>query len=230
MPHILVIEDEPAVRSALLRTLAAAGWATSSAGTGMSGLEALVRGRPDLVVLDLGLPDVDGVALLRMLRAVNQVPVIVASAQDQDRTVVAALDAGADDYVIKPFGADTLAARIRAVLRRGADAGPTATVLVVGGLELSVETRTAVLDGAVLELSPKEFDLLTYLARRPGHVISKRELLAEVWSQPYTHTDKTVDVHLSWLRAKLGETARVPRYLHTVRGVGVKVSPPAPID
>jgi len=228
MPHILVIEDDADVRSALLHALASAGYATSSAGTGMGGLQAFVAGRPDLVLLDLGLPDIGGVDLLRMLRAVDTVPVIVASAQDSESTMIDALDAGADDYVVKPFGTSQLTARVRAVLRRGA--GPTAaTVLQVGGLTLALETRIATLDGRTLELSPREFDMLAHLASRPGHVISKRELLTEVWHLPWTHADKTVDVHLSWLRAKLRETARDPRYLHTIRGVGIRLAAPAGI-
>ena len=227
MPHILVVEDDPAVRSALLRALGDRGYATSSAATGMSGLATAVDQRPDLVVLDLGLPDVDGVELLRMLRAVSTVPVIVATARDDERQIVRALDAGADDYLIKPFGAAQLDARIRAVLRRsasGEDGRPAA--IKVGGLVIDPNARTAVLDGAALDLSAREFDLLRYLAERTDQVVSKRELLTEVWRMPYGGADKTVDVHLSWLRRKLGETAQAPRYLHTVRSVGVRLTAP----
>lgn len=227
MPHILVVEDDPAVRSALLRALADRGYATSSAPTGMSGLATAVDQRPDLVVLDLGLPDVDGGELLRMLRAISAVPVIVATARDDEKQIVRALDAGADDYLIKPFGAAQLDARIRAVLRRsvvGEDVRPAA--IKVGGLVIDPNDRTAVLDGASLDLSAREFDLLRYLAERPDQVVSKRELLTEVWRLPYGGADKTVDVHLSWLRRKLGETALAPRYLHTTRSVGVRLTAP----
>jgi DNA-binding response OmpR family regulator len=182
--------------------------------------------RPDLVVLDLGLPDLDGREVLAMLRAVDDVPVIVATARDGDPDIVAALGAGADDYLVKPFSGAQLHARIGAVLRRaGADADIDPTV-VVGGLRIDPRSREAVLDGSTLELTPREFDLLYYLAARPGQVVSKRELSTQVWQAPYGGADKTVDVHLSWLRRKLGETAQEPRFIHTVRGVGVKLTPP----
>jgi DNA-binding response OmpR family regulator len=227
MPHILVLEDDPQVRRALLRALAERGYATSSAGAGMPGLEAALRDRPDLVLLDLGLPDIDGHQVLRMVRAVSTVPVIVATARDEETEMVRALDGGADDYLVKPFGAAQLDARIRAVLRRAADGtGGRLAPLTVGGLVLDPGARTATVDGQPMELTPREFDLLRYLAERAGQVVSKRELLAEVWHQPYGGTDKTVDVHLSWLRRKLGETAQRPRYLHTVRGVGVRLAEP----
>jgi DNA-binding response OmpR family regulator len=140
--------------------------------------------------------------------------------------MVRALDAGADDYIIKPFGAEQLDARIRAVLRRvGAD-GPDAAV-TVGGLRLDSRARRATLDGRVLDLTPREFDMLHYLAARPDQVVTKGELLTHVWQIPYASADKTVDVHLSWLRRKFGETAQQPRYLHTVRRVGIRLSAPA---
>ena len=138
---------------------------------------------------------------------------------------MAVLDAGADDYLVKPFSAAQLDARIRAVLRRGGQATPDAEV-AVGGLRIDPRSRRASLDGAELDLTPREFALLHYLAARADEVISKRELLTEVWQLPYGGADKTVDVHLSWLRRKLGETAQDPRYLHAVRGVGVRVSAP----
>jgi two-component system KDP operon response regulator KdpE len=234
MPHILVVEDDAAVRSALLRALGDRGYATSSAPTGMAGLATAVDSQPDLVVLDLGLPDVDGGELLRMLRAVSAVPVIVATARDDEQQIVRALDAGADDYLIKPFGAAQLDARIRAVLRRATspeDGRPAA--ISIGGLVIEPNARTVTLDGVRLELSAREFDLLRYLAERADQVVSKRELLTEVWRLPYGGADKTVDVHLSWLRRKLGETAQSPRYLHTVRSVGVRLTAPgvpAPVD
>jgi len=226
MPQILVIEDDPRVRTALVRTLTDRGYAVTTQSDGPSGLQAAVRDRPDLVLLDLGLPNLDGYEVLRMLRAVSSVRVIVATARDDEAQIVRALDAGADDYLIKPFGGAQLDARIRAVLRRGGDPGP-ARALVVGGLALDVAGRTATLDGEALDLSPREFDLLRYLAERAGTVVTKRELLTEVWQLPYGGGDKTVDVHLSWLRRKLGESAQEPRYLHTVRTVGVKLEAPA---
>jgi two-component system KDP operon response regulator KdpE len=226
--QLLVVEDDERIRAAMIRALRERGHAVSSAGTALEGLRQAVDERPDLVLLDLGLPDLDGREMLRMLRAVSSVPVIVATARDDDDSVVQALDAGADDYVLKPFQAGQLEARIRAVLRRaaGADAGP-ATVKV-GGLTVDPRGRRVTLDGRPVELSPKEFDLLAHLATRAGTVVTKRELLTEVWQLPYGGSDKTVDVHLSWLRRKLGESAAEPRLLQTVRGVGVRLAEPEP--
>src|SRR4051812_11308471 len=162
-----------------------------------------------------------------MLRAVSSVPVIVATARDDDDSVVRALDAGADDYVVKPFPAGQLEARIRAVLRRAGGADDTALAPVtVADLTVDSRSRRVALAGAPVDLSPKEFDLLAYLAARAGTVVSKRELLTEVWQLPYGGSDKTVDVHLSWLRRKLGESAAAPRLLQTVRGVGVRLAEP----
>ncbi|MEN3303200.1 MAG: hypothetical protein V7633_5258 [Pseudonocardia sp.] len=223
--QVLLVEDDPAIRGALIRGLTERGHAVDSAPTAMAGLESAVGRRPDLVVLDLGLPDLDGVTMLRMLRGASRVPVIVATARDDEAEIVSVLDAGADDYLVKPFSAAQLDARIRAVLRRTGDAAPDPTV-VVGGLRVDPRGRRASLDGAELELTPREFELLHYLAARAGEVVSKRELLTEVWQQPYGGADKTVDVHLSWLRRKLGETASTARYLHSVRGVGVRINAP----
>ena len=225
VPQLLLVEDDPAIRSALARALTERGHGVRTEATGMAGLQAAVDDRPDLVVLDLGLPDVDGCVLLSMLRAVSDVPVIVATARDDERETVRALDAGADDYVVKPFAAEHLDARIRAVLRRGTTSDAVAP-LVVGGLRIDTRAREATLDGELLDLTRLEFDLLAHLAARAGTVVSKKELLADVWHSPYGGADKTVDVHLSWLRRKLGESAAAPRYVHSVRGVGVKLVPP----
>jgi two-component system, OmpR family, KDP operon response regulator KdpE len=225
--EILVVEDDERIRTALIRALRERGHAVTSAATALAGLQQAVEERPDLVVLDLGLPDLDGRELLRMLRAVSSVPVIVATARDDEESVVQALDAGADDYVLKPFQSAQLEARIRAVLRRAAGAADAATAPVtVGDLVVDPRSRRVTLAGDPVELSPKEFDLLAYLAARAGTVVAKRELLSEVWQLPYGGADKTVDVHLSWLRRKLGESAAEPRLLQTVRGVGVRLAEP----
>ncbi|WP_459802406.1 response regulator transcription factor [Herbidospora sp. RD11066] len=225
MASLLLIEDDVTIRTALVRALRDKGHAVASASAALEGLRMALDDRPDLVVLDLGLPDLDGAELLRMLRAVSSVPVIVATARDGDAESVRVLDAGADDYLVKPFTAAQLDARVRAVLRRTGSVSGDPTV-TVGGLRVDPRGREASLDGRVLDLTPREFDLLLYLASRAGHVVTKRELLIEVWQLPYGGTDKTVDVHLSWLRRKLGETAQEPRYLHTMRGVGVKLVSP----
>jgi len=223
--RLLLIEDDPAIRATVLRALRERGHAVAAAPAAMAGLQAALAERPDLIVLDLGLPDLDGRELLRMLRAVSTVPVIVATARDEESSMVQLLDAGADDYVVKPYTAAQLDARIRAVLRRSPGAAESPR-LTVGGLTIDPLARTVTLDDVAVELTPREFDLLHHLAAKAGQVVTKRELLTEVWQVPYGSTDKTVDVHLSWLRRKLGETAQEPRYLHTVRGVGVKLSEP----
>ncbi|MEU6204430.1 response regulator transcription factor [Micromonospora musae] len=226
MARLLLIEDDLGIRTPLIRALRERGHAVAAASTAMAGLRDALEERPDLVVLDLGLPDLDGRELLRMLRAVSSVPVIVATARDDETEIVRVLDAGADDYVVKPFTAAQLDARARAVLRRAPGGGTPDPTLVVGGLRVDPRSRQVTLDGAAVELTPREFDLLHHLAARPGQVVTKRELLSEVWQIPYGGADKTVDVHLSWLRRKLGESAQEPRYLHTVRGVGVRLESP----
>ncbi|WP_242901511.1 response regulator transcription factor [Actinomadura terrae] len=226
MPSVLVVEDDPDVRAALIRELSARSHVVRSAGTAMDALREVTQAPPDVVVLDLGLPDLDGAEVLKMLRGVSDVPVVIATARDDEPEVVRLLNAGADDYLIKPFSAEHLSARLTAVLRRSARSGPSAE-LTVGGLHIDLDRREALLDGAPLELTRREFDLLAYLAARPGRVVARRELLAEVWRQAYGD-DQTIDVHLSWLRRKLGETAAAPRYLHTVRGVGVRLAEPRP--
>lgn len=224
MASIVIVEDEPAIREGLQGALRDRGYVVATSPTGLGALELVMRVEPDVVLLDLGLPDIDGLHVLGMLRGVTQVPVIVITARDDDPTIVKALDAGADDYVVKPFGLDHVAARIRAVLRRsGAAAEAEDAVIRVGGIEIDQPQHTVTLDGARVDLTPKEFDLLVALASRGGEVVSKRTLLTEVWQQAYGGSDRTVDVHLSWLRRKLGETAAEPRYLHTVRGVGIRL-------
>lgn len=225
MTTILLIEDDFGIRSAITRALTDLGHVVTTSDRGMSGLQSAVDQPPDVVLLDLGLPDVDGLQVLAMLRAVSDVPVIIITARDDDADMVKALDGGADDYVVKPFGVEQLNARLRAVLRRSGSAvveGP----LVVGCLTIDPRKRLVQLDGMPIDLSRKEFDLLLALAQRPGEVVTKRELLADVWRQSYGGGDRTVDVHLSWLRRKLGETAADPQYLHSVRGVGVRLAAP----
>ena len=225
MAVIAIIEDDARIREAVARTLVDRGHAVRSASSGMAGLQQVMDDPPDVVVLDLGLPDIDGRELLKMLRAVSSVPVIVATARDDEQEIVVTLDAGADDYIVKPYSAEQLDARIRALLRRaGGDAGTT--VIAVGGLRIDSSKHEATLDGQAVDLTRKEFELLAYLAANAGHVVTKRQLLADIWQQPYGGADKTVDVHLSWLRRKLGETAAAPRYLRTIRGVGVKLVDP----
>ncbi len=225
MPSVLIVEDEQAIRQGLSTFLANAGHSVESTSTGMDGVQRAAAGGFDVVVLDLGLPDLDGGQVLKMIRAVSDVPVIVATARDDEDEIVRILHLGADDYVVKPFSGAQLQARIVAIMRRvatGSNDGP----ITVGKLSVDADKRVAILDGTPLELTKKEFDLLAYLAERVGSVVSKRELLAEVWRQPYGGADKTVDVHLSVLRRKLGESAADARYLRTVHGVGIKLVAP----
>ena len=225
MASVLLIEDDQRIRQALATRLAERGHDIESTAKAMEGVEKAVGGDVDIVVLDLGLPDVDGAEALRMIRAVSEVPVIVATARDDQDEIVKIFDAGADDYVIKPYSTDHLEARIRALLRRAATTTDSSAI-TIGELRIDTDAHEATLAGEDLELSAKEFELLAYLAERPGKMVGKRELLAAVWRQPYGGADKTVDVHLSWLRKKLGETAAEPRYIHTRRGVGVKLVDP----
>lgn len=227
MASILIIEDDQRIRQALATRLAERGHDVESTSKAMEGVQRAVEGHADIVVLDLGLPDVDGADALQMIRAVSDIPVIVATARDDQDEIVRIFDAGADDYVIKPYSTDHLEARIRALLRRASTEPDGTRQLVVGELVIDTDAHEVTLAGATLELSGKEFDLLAYLAERPGKMIGKRELLAAVWRQPYGGADKTVDVHLSWLRKKMGETAAEPRYIHTRRGIGVKLVDPS---
>lgn len=225
MASVVLIEDDVDIRRLVADGLAANGHDVESSATALEGLELAVKGSPDLVVMDLGLPDIDGTELLRMIRAVSRVPVVVITARGADDVVVRTLDAGADDYLVKPFSVEQLEARVRAVLRRGS-AEPDSSTVRVGDLTIDAAAREASLGGELLDLSPKEFDLLRVLTERVGSVVSKRELMAEVWREPYGGSDRTIDVHLSWLRSKLGESASEPRYIQTVHGVGVKLVDP----
>ena len=225
--QLLLVEDDAAIRAALIRALTERGHAVTSMAGAMAALQHVLESPPDLILLDLGLPDLGGYEALRMMRAVSSIPVVVITARDDESEIIRVLDAGADDYVIKPFGAGQIDARIRAVLRRsGQNEVKSGSPLEVGGLRLDPEGHEATLDGARLDLSRREFDLLHYLALHAGQVVTRRDLLTHVWRMPYGGADKTVDVHVSWLRRKLGETAQQPRYLHTVRGVGIKLSAP----
>jgi len=220
MARVLLVEDDAEIRGALARALGSHGHATVECADARGALERLSDAGPDVVVLDLGLPDIDGTAALRMIRARSTVPVLIATARDREQDIVRLLNAGADDYLTKPFSGAHLAARIAAVLRR---VSPAAGALAVGGLRIDVAAREAYLDGRPLQLSRREFDLLAYLAARAGTVVTRRELLAQVWGRADGRDDATIDVHVSWLRRKLGETASEPRYLHTVRGVGIRL-------
>jgi len=224
MTDIVLVEDDAELSEALARALNKQGYRTTVAPTGLDGVKLVVEMSPSVVVLDLGLPDISGFEVLKMLRPVSSVPVIVASARDADADIIRAFDLGADDYVIKPFSTAHLAARIRAVVRRSSISA--SDELRVGELYVDRKSHTASLAGEELDLSPKLFQLLALLAEREGQVVSKKELCTEVWDLPFVETDKTVDVHVSWLRKALGETAEAKGYIRTIRGVGLKLVDP----
>ena len=225
MVSVFLVEDDQQIRELAVRALADAGHVVRTEASAMPALQAIIDTAPDVVVLDLGLPDVDGSDLLRMIRAVSDVPVIIATARDEEAEIVALLDSGADEYVVKPYSGAELEARVRALLRRSESAGQTRT-LTVGGLSIDLRARGVTVDGVAVTCNRKEFDLLAYLAANAGTVVPREELFAQVWREPYGGADKTIDVHMSWIRRKLGETAAEPRYIHTVRGVGIKLIDP----
>ena len=228
MAQLLLVEDDAAIRGALIRALSEHGHAVTSTPAAMAALRQVIDAPPDAILLDLGLPDLGGHEALRMIRSVSDVPVLVITARDDESEIIRALDEGADDYVIKPFGGAQIEARIRAVLRRAeADSARNGGPLEVGGLRLDAGAHEATLDGRALDLSRREFALLHYLTVHAGKVVTRRDLLTHVWRMPYGGAVKTVDVHISWLRRKLGETAQRPHYLHTVRGVGIKLCAPS---
>ncbi|MFF8837265.1 response regulator transcription factor [Streptomyces sp. NPDC015130] len=227
MAKVLLVEDDPSVRSALHRCLSNATYTVRECGTALGALRAVLDEPFDVMLLDLGLPDLDGRDMLVMLRTVSDIPVVVVTARHDEREIVRVLGSGADDYLVKPFSVEHLIARMTAVLRRAGTRGPSADVVTVGGLVVDAARRLASLDDAPLDLTPKEFDLLKFLAWRPGVVVARSELFQQVWLQTY-HGERTVDIHLSWLRRKLGESAARPRYLHTIRHVGIKLEAPAP--
>ncbi len=226
MADILVIEDDQRIRELVCRHLAGDGYGVTSEGTGLDGLRTLTADPPDALVLDLGLPDLDGLDLLKMVRAVSELPVLVLTAREDETSILAAFAGGADDYVVKPISGPQLSARIAALLRRGPN--ETGDSLTVGDLEIHLGPRRATLEGHTLELTAKEFDVLAYLAARPGTVVPKDELHAAIWKAPAGTGGRTIDVQLSTIRKKLGERPEDPnRYLHTVIGAGVSLSDPA---
>ena len=213
--QILLVEDEDTIAEPLAEGLRREGFEVERAATGA---EALAAPEPDLVLLDLRLPDMDGLDVCRRLRERSQVPIIVVTARGEEADRVVGLELGADDYVVKPFGLRELIARIRAVTRRTSPHHAAAT-LRVGGLEIDERARRAALDGRDLELTPKEFDLLAALAGDAGAAISRRRLLEEVWETSWYGSSKTIDVHVASLRRKLGD----PGWIETVRGIGFRL-------
>lgn len=219
----LIIEDEPAIRRFLRATLVVNGYAVLEAGTAHAGLTLALGEQPDVVVLDLGLPDGDGLDLLKTLRETSTVPVLVLSARDAEQAKVAALDAGADDYVTKPFGAEELMARLRVALRHRVQASGDVPRFESQGLVVDVVRRMVTLHGDAVHLSPKEYAILEQLARHAGKVLTHRYLLDKVWPGASEADAQYLRVYVRQLRQKLGDDAETPRFIATEAGVGYRL-------
>lgn len=215
--RILVVEDDDGIAEPLCQGLAREGFETERVSTGAAALAARA---PDLVLLDLGLPDMDGYEVCRSLRARSSVPILVVTARGEEVDRVVGLELGADDYIVKPFGFRELVARVRAVLRRTGEGTNGDSVQVLGDLVVDRRTRRVLVEGQEVVLSPKEFDLLALLAVDPGAVVTRQTILEEVWDPHWYGPTKTVDVHVASLRRKLGH----PEWVETVRRVGLRLS------
>ena len=227
-PSILIIEDDPSIVLGLRMNLSKAGFAVRTANDGHIGLAELARERPDLVLLDLMLPGVDGLEILRQIRGYDEtLPVVVLTALGAEDDKVRGLDLGANDYVTKPFSVAELVARVRAALRT-ASLGPSADggdVLRAGSIELNRQRRAVRVSDESVDLRGKEFDLLCFLMERPERVLTREQILTNVWGEDYEGTDRTVDNFVSALRKKLGEDQDHPRHLRTVWGIGYRFVP-----
>jgi two-component system response regulator RegX3 len=228
-PTVLLVEDEASIAEPFARALQREGFDAVVAPTAAAARAAFDRAPPAIVLLDVGLPDGDGRELCREWRAGSAVPIIMLTARGTETDKVVGLELGADDYVVKPFGAAEVVARIRAVLRRAprapaADVAPAGEPVALGALRIDPGARRVSLDGAEVELTRKEFDLLARLARDAGRVVTREDLMADVWDENWFGSTKTLDVHVGFLRRKLGDDALRPRFLHTVRGVGFRLA------
>jgi two-component system, OmpR family, KDP operon response regulator KdpE len=225
-PHILVVDDEPQITRVLRTTLSAQGYEIRVANDGEMALEIMKDWTPHLIITDLSMPNLDGIQLCRRVRAVSQVPVLVLSVRDQERQKIEALDAGADDYVTKPFSMNELLARVRANLRRTPqkqDAPPE--LIEVGDFRIDLATRIVLVGGRDVKLTPKEFELLLYLSQHPHRVIPHRTLLAAVWGGNSTEQPEYLRVFIGQLRKKIETDAAEPRYVLTERWVGYRFEP-----
>jgi two-component system KDP operon response regulator KdpE len=225
--RILVVDDEAQITRVLRTTLSSHGHAIRSAADGDEALQVMKEWNPDLVITDLGMPNMDGLELCRHIRAKSQVPIIVLSVRGQEQTKVSALDAGADDFVTKPFSVNELLARVRAALRRAAAAAPaeTSPVIAIGDFRIDLESHSVTLCDREVRLTPKEFELLTYLARHPGKVITHRALLAAVWGDNSMEQPEYLRVFVGHLRKKIEPEGGQPRYILTEPWVGYRFDP-----
>lgn len=225
--HILVVDDEPQITRVLRTALTAQGYEIRVANDGEMALEIMKDWAPHLIITDLSMPQLDGVQLCRRVRAVSQVPILILSVRDQERQKIEALDAGADDYVTKPFSMNELLARVRANLRRTPKSEEPSEVVEVGDFHIDLATRTVVVAGRDLKLTPKEFDLLLYLSQHPRRVVPHRTLLAAVWGANSTEQPEYLRVFIGQLRKKVEPDPAEPRYLLTERWVGYRFEPGA---
>ena len=223
--RILVVDDEPQILRGMKFILRSAGYTVDTAATKAQALAALAAKPPDALVLDLVLPDGDGIEICREVRQFSRLPVLMLSAVGDEREKVRALDAGADDYITKPFGTDELLARVRAVLRRSADPGGD-PVLRIGALAVDVLDRTVRRDGEEIHLTPLEFDIVRMLAQHHGRLVTQRQLLQDVWGPEYAHETHYLRVHIAHIRAKLEPDPSRPAYLITEPGVGYRLRDP----
>ena len=223
--HILVVDDEPQITRVLRTALTAQGYDIRVANDGEMALEIMKDWAPNLIITDLSMPHFDGIQLCRRVRAVSQVPIVVLSVRDQERQKIEALDAGADDYITKPFSMHELLARVRANLRRTPKAAEASEIVDLGDFHIDLATRTVVVAGRELKLTPKEFDLLLYLSQHPHRVIPHRTLLAAIWGANSTEQPEYLRVFIGQLRKKVEPDPAEPRYLLTERWVGYRFEP-----
>lgn len=222
-PLILVVDDEPQIQRFLRHSLTAAGYAVEQAATGADALRLIETHEPALVILDLGLPDLDGKIIISMMRQRSGTPIIVLSAREQEAEKVAALDLGANDYVAKPFGIGELLARMRACLRVQQSGLPSNERLVVGNVEIDLPSRRVTVAGAPVKLTPKEFDLLTLLATHPGRVMTHRQILAKIWGPAHVEDTPYLRVFIGQLRQKIEADPTLPRLIFTEPSVGYRM-------
>lgn len=224
--RVLVVDDEPMVREVVVAYLEREGFNVEEAATGAAALEQIGESRPDLVVLDVMLPELDGFSVLTELRRSGDIPVILLTARTEETDRILGLELGADDYVVKPFSPRELVARVRSVLRRATPPTATPEILDFGGLVIDEQAREVSIGGAPVEMTPKEFDLIAFLARSPRQVFSRGQLLEQVWDSSADWQDpSTVTVHVRRLRRKIEEDPEQPRWITTVWGVGYRFEP-----
>ncbi|MDJ0498432.1 MAG: response regulator transcription factor [Acidimicrobiia bacterium] len=224
--RILVVDDEPMVREVVVAYLERDGFDVVEASTGTAALDSVAERRPDLIVLDIMLPEIDGFSVLTELRRSGDVPVILLTARTEEPDRVLGLELGADDYVVKPFSPRELVARVRSVLRRSGGAPVAAEILDFGDLRIDEQTREVYVAGKLVEMTPKEFDLIAFLAKSPRQVFSRGQLLEQVWdSSPDWQDPSTVTVHVRRLRRKIESDPEAPRWITTVWGVGYRFEP-----